>query len=71
MACPAQEERTVLKVRRVVLDPLVSSDPLGWWERRVNLAFLDFLVTLVDWAPRDPLVSLDSLVPMERRERGV
>lgn len=70
MVCLAPEERTVLRGRRVVWAPLVSWDLWAWWERRVNLVFLDFLVTLADWGLRDPSVSQDSLVPTARRERG-
>lgn len=71
LACLGPGEKMVLRVRRGVSDPLVSSDLSDWWERRVNLVFPDFLAILVDWALRDHLVSQDSLVLTARRERGV
>lgn len=70
MVCLAPEERMVPRGQRVVWAPLVSWDHWAWWERRVNLVFQDFLVTLADWDLRDPSVSQDSLVPTARRERG-
>jgi len=70
-ACPAPGEKMALRVRRGVSDHLVSSDQSDWWERRVNLVFLAFLVILADWVPRDLLVSQDSLVPTARKEPGV
>lgn len=69
--CPAPEERTDPRGRRVVSDPLVSSGHSDWSERRVNLASLDFLAILEDSDPRDRSDSRASQDPTERRERGV
>lgn len=64
------EERMVQRGQRVALDPLVRLDHLDLVERRVNLAYLDFLDILEDQDSRDLLVSLDSLVPTARRAQG-
>lgn len=71
LECLVPEERMVPRGQRDVLDPLASLDLSVWWERRVNLGFLDFLDILEDLDPRDLLDSQDSLVQTARKEQGV
>lgn len=71
LECQDPGERMVLKGQRVVLDPLVRSDPSDQLERRANSVYLDFLAILEDKDLRDLLVSQDSLAQTARREQGV